>query len=1804
MPLTSIFPVYPPQSIKTDGFASSGNSTEDEGLLTSQKLTGVSHRRGMSRFYFTSHREGPKPRGRPTFGHKVKVVGERRGRDNSSGRTVARSTVRDNFESHSEREYCFDSEETKMPSHHLQRQSEDLTKNQRRCTYPAKRVAKVEDYTLATTRKAHDSVERTFSPMESDLPGGKVARNNNSRPREAPREKQRLTQDLARQKRLLSEDIARAELLQRDQILKKFTEIHGNGSEGTCAEDESSHDPVLSDSSVSGNAESPSRERNLLDGHDKCPGPFEKCSEEHLSANEQGVLKDQSIHPAPGDKRNEKERESLFEKFSCKGDTRSAEFVSSDNVEVGGENNSLPNCEAIKTLNSSSNSSEGEKVSCGGDLVTGHLEPLEFENVTDDDLDISDVEPQSPLVSGSDKTPVELDLGDPKKQKNEIKKSSLPEMCPDIGTSVMDSAVDCTESPQSETNIFESLSLSPCSCQSELESAERVTTASGCHESSNAPESPGLGNSGKHPDHSNIKMDQVMVQPDMQCEHSTKCESVSEHVIASSVNLECGGPVAEELSNCYDRKDRDAANASPEAARAKEENLENGEPLEWSHSDEEEDNETAKTVANKDRLSPANGEQNDAVLSNNEGMSDAGEMSEPEIAAGVARGKVKTKKRKRSHSVAKLHIRGNHRPRGNRNRRARTLKGSRRNNFKGLESGSDDNEAYVTTADCTARETEVNTKGEGDRAAPSTTCCDTERTEEDEGEEQIEGDAPTEASAEVHEEVEKERVSSSVVDNSDDDVEVHGNGELSKKDRIKRENRLVIKHKRKSEEKDKDRATPPHLVSQNRYARDLPRHNWLVEQLLQQNKLCGDTINNIAIPDKRDTQEKLSESEEIEGEKTEKSEKRSCEVELGSKSDTVGSSGEQNEAQLSPTKDAVHSELHKNFFKRCPQQTVPRAPPKLKPSTETSFDGASPVLKHKLSPRETPILEPLPKLKKIVEGDQSPKQELNAERQGAPTEAESADSEERNSHPELEELKMRKALSPIEILDDDEDKRERALEPGVNLELQSPSAKKAQDDNEEEPSRNNGLPEPSRSKSFSPPRKPAVLSLAKGRGNSVSPKDHLGRSLHTSPHRAAILIPVVPMQDGMHRGLASSSPRLKGFPPRTFTPHLLTHTSPLSASPMFPDALPPGVRYPGNACVHQHMGGGHCKRDINCPFHGNQGRGIPPSPLSISGHRPITGFSQHGHELLSRNHHHDDAKSPCTHAECKTCHFDKDANMALFNDKGPGELPKVVKPIAHVPGKRAPLILPHLPQHGRLSHAPYRGLEELYEESPRGIGAESAGFQSRRKSADKLTTSHSGSDIAPSHMHPPPLTLSELNRRREEENAKAYGEETQVGFQSKLSPQSDLNVPGIAPLSRNVNGRPRSKDGLVLSAGHHGPIVVSRSDQRRSPRPLSLGIGEQAERLDYSSYMAELLKSGPPRLRPVEDPQELTDYKSLVNRHKQEELLVLNSDKPRFAQPMLVKDSSEALTDGKRSARDFDEREKSMRRIPGDGRSPNLRLLGSRGGTGMLEVRPSDSESVGTKDGKQRQHSQEIERGRHKSDTAFNRGFGPRGFELVQSKDQTKRGDSRAGIDTEREFSVSSAQSGSPKEVDPREHSLLPPRISQRFDPRLDSRIAALREMELHRRLENNRLSDFSHREMLSRMALSFSLDKPKPAEQSSHDAALIRHDLRSRVFSNPTTRDYVMPASSRQALDRLAAAAGKPGSLTAESRLKQVCWVCCTYILLTECEGRTGRISARGLGSTDRAASARSVQERPRADILPVRPEQTRSIRDLLHDF
>ena len=58
----------------------------------------------------------------------------------------------------------------------------------------------------------------------------------------------------------------------------------------------------------------------------------------------------------------------------------------------------------------------------------------------------------------------------------------------------------------------------------------------------------------------------------------------------------------------------------------------------------------------------------------------------------------------------------------------------------------------------------------------------------------------------------------------------------------------------------------------------------------------------------------------------------------------------------------------------------------------------------------------------------------------------------------------------------------------------------------------------------------------------------------------------------------------------------------------------------------------------------------------------------------------------------------------------------------------------------------------------------------------------------------------------------------------------------------------------------------------------------------------------------------------------------------------------------------------------------------------------------------------------------------------------------------------------------------------------------------------------------------------------------------------------------------------------------------CITYILLTKREGRTGRISARGLDSTDRAQ--RGPYKKDRGPIFSqYRPEQAWLIRDLLYD-
>lgn len=121
--------------------------------------------------------------------------------------------------------------------------------------------------------------------------------------------------------------------------------------------------------------------------------------------------------------------------------------------------------------------------------------------------------------------------------------------------------------------------------------------------------------------------------------------------------------------------------------------------------------------------------------------------------------------------------------------------------------------------------------------------------------------------------------------------------------------------------------------------------------------------------------------------------------------------------------------------------------------------------------------------------------------------------------------------------------------------------------------------------------------------------------------------------------------------------------------------------------------------------------------------------------------------------------------------------------------------------------------------------------------------------------------------------------------------------------------------------------------------------------------------------------------------------------------------------------------------------------------------------------------------------------------------------------------------------------------VQGRMDPRVDPRMAALHELEMHRRGEAVRGSETSHRELLSRMASSLPMSKGGSQSAKSvfvrPDGSLERRGPESirlpsdfHMYSPPSSlasREYGLVMNSRQAMERLAAAAGKPAGLLAE---------------------------------------------------------------------
>lgn len=1696
--------------------------------------------------YFIPHihqNDGTKSRGKPTLsGHKAKPNGDKRGRGiaKPAGRTSARD--RDQYLD------TVDVNQQRAVSQHCQRhESGDVSRNSGRYGSPVRRV--VEDPEGRGSSSAKES--RKFQPTEEN----KTSKVTSHR-RDAPREKQRLTQDLARQKRLLSEDIARAELLQRGQLSKKLSDMFEGKKEGL-GTDKAAGDVSEENESKDNDHRAESCRAREKDGspsmYDKCYGNY---SPEYV--NEQA--NNSSTHDENSDV-DCKGTESLFDRILRKEsvpEIKNIEFVNESKVEVKEMRlkESLPVNTCI----------DGEM--CEADSVPDTrpigLEPLKFENVTDDELAFSDSERDAAVADNSNISPNEFALngGSPAFPKalspveNDLE-SNLQMNCNSV-EEVKDASPK--SNVFSEENVIPNLECETCECPSE--------------------DIEGKSSEGNErnlePDHSNVKSSKVarlMEEPDMQCEHSSKRshESQVDQVFTEENDTEKADVLSSVDVN--EKQSLEMQIDSGETPVVERKTVGTRADMKEIHSSDISCTELSRSTSCDVEQNPENA-ANESELSNIEGMSDAGELSETEAGLFVNRGKIKKKKRRKPKGLKSVQQSafGNPRRKAKGHKGRSAVKDSKTvKRIKQLDSESDD-EAVRQTSQEWAEKVEFPSQSHstGGKQSESLAAMAMEINEHcgTNGEQRLHSPSQECLPEECREEVvAMGTVTSDHCESSQETGE--RNTELGKSTE-----RKLARTKRKSEEKekDRDRSTPPDLISQNRYARDLPRHNWLVERLRQQNKLCSEDTQQHArdSKDEDDNEENpASGVQEVScsSDKETPAESRHSPKLTPEKSESIGSTSpklrSENEEPRSPEVDDFENKPHRSLLRSFPPN-VPRALPRLKPSVADSSSANEnkplpPPLKHGLSSKETCSLEPVPKLRKISDEKESTNETTQAQR-----EIDAENTGDSDSHTaDLEQA--RKVMSPIEILDDDDEKkklgqaRSAANDEKVADKDQNPGAKF------NDPSKKDGDKSPARSLPGSSPDKQTPFTSAMKPFGTVNPtipggvKDKFGRPMDMPPHRAAILIPVVPMHDGngmpISPGLGPASPRMKGFSPRTFSPHLLTHGArPVPVSGMFGGPLSPGGRYSATNCGH-HMHGNlkpgiPCKRDLNCPFHGNSSRGIPPAVLDIPGHHgPMPSFGSLGHDhvsaVMSRERRERD-KSSCP----------SPLGRDTLGDKQALQTPKVVKPIAHVPGKRPPLMLSHLQQIGKQPPS-LRELEALHEEKSQRYGQDLLlSSHQVRKSPERSPVEQivpgisSLNDRRPLHQQ---LTLSDLNRRREAELLKGKVDE---GLKAK---PSEILSSDPVPSSRGpgkLASPPHSKDLNLLSAGRGRRSPVDKRDPVLSMRRLF----EERER--------EFMKPGPPRLRSLDE----ADVRQPSERQSREERLLTRRHVSPFSRGPSSKEPA-MLPVGKASEGVELVSPRGMERD--DGKigpkssfahsgfmNPSIRLLEEKRKE-VEEMRPS----AGREEQRGRERvSPEMDR-RDRLEQATDSKTRSRNLELAQLKEKESRKEladkdnvripSSEGERSDDVVLLMPGEANSrlrfPTELSPPlrhklypERSFLLPGVASRIDPRMDPRMFALHKLEMHRRGEAIRVSEPSHRELLSRMASSLPTNKGVPPvgkplfvrpdgslERRPPESSRLPSDV--HVYSPPTSlpsREYGFMMNSRQAMERLTAAAAKPGGL------------------------------------------------------------------------
>lgn len=1718
----------------------------------------------MSGFYYTSpsqHREGHRPRGRPPFSHKKHINDKR-------GRGVGRSPNRNSSRERDHQEERENEQDTSSRKHYSKHSSE----MQHRSSYPrysspSRNNRHGEDVDSSGSDRSQSNKDSASSPSaNTDKKSSESSSNKQaivkSHRRDAPREKQRLTQDLARQKRLLSEDIARAQRLQKEQI----TNNHDTADKKE--NDSDSPQEQFDGSDDLDRKECNSGKESELTMYEKCYGSFAV-----MSPGDDSPAESRKDEEPTSTATNKNKTESLFERILSKGAVKEAkqiEFVNESQLEMRSDEEKYDSELAKGSLASPTSDIANSRVD-----LNRKVKLPDFENVTDDELNTSENEGSGLL-------------------KNFNNASSKSQVVSNRGLSDMQ-LQDKHSSNQSLEKVTNSCSpKDPIRDSNENNTCECLT-----QDGSIGDDTPNLfskingnENADCQSDHSNIntsKMSQILEEPNIQCEHSLKnkgeCNNEENDVEGiSSPCYELENSINEAENNVVNKK---IAHAQYGVGKQSEDGYDKTESP---------NNDITEELESNKEMDTASLEQ-DTDVSNNEGMSDAEELSDLEPVTSTGRSKVKRKTRKKvknTKAVVKTTSSPQRLPRRSKTGRriGRPPKASKQ--LRQLDSDSDEQESLdyrtenkedVQRSKSQSPKNElsgVDGKNDENSAAVEENCLeehetlpenrDGGKTDETKDADDIDDDDELSTPSLQHQDSDTEDASQDIF--SLTETERQQLEEQGRKERARKDKRIAARQKRKSieREREKERATPPHLVSQNRFARDLPRHNWLVERLLQQKKLGEEALK----PDSNQNSDNPEGNSDEEGNPGEDlpvglEELKYAETDVNAQDkpkENLSDSAEMKNDPPSPQRDEFQSELHRSFLRRSFPPNVPRTPPKLKPaspdnSSSTESKPMPPTLKHKLQSKEHSALEPIPKLKKIVP-------EKTNETEENSTKEEKSNENERSSSPKENES-TRKQVSPIEIFDDDDDKKkqEASEDSKVSKSSSSPvtsssfSSEKLLSEKKEES-------HSPRLSSFSPPKKNMPYPSSKKVVHSVSPTlPGSGKEISSHPmgphHRAAILIPVVPMHDAnglpLPPSLGPTSPHMKPYSPRTFTPHLITHNPTFSTAGFF-SGLPPANRYPSASCHHHFHPGmkpGPCKRDVNCPFHGSPTRGLPPGILGLPSHHPsMAAFNPHGHDHISQILAREHREGHCPNSDCKMCRQGKESpkirelDSQSNQEKTSPQPSKVVKPIAHVPGMRPPLMLSHLQQFGGRPTQAFSDIDSIQEEKARRSGMEP--ILSPRQKINSSPERSSRDSLAPGlftterRSLPHHFTLSDLNRRREQDLMK--GPQDLLSSIKHRPMPGEFMVPGFASApSHSKPGLIHPKDSTLFTSSRSQSVVVSQADKREFSR------GEERDR---SGFLSDSLKSGPPRLRSMEERDALA--MRTLSEHKRREELAMREN------PALLRQMTSKEGVGLPPAKLFEDRELAQSRDQGmpplsrSAKDFDVRLMSSHGNSSILgpalrgledHRKMSEEERKGInreerEQGARRSADSETRERELREEQAMDALDRRRSLEQMREKEQEKRTMSERegmrsmamerdriknqflrGVESEKHFK---SQLGMPRDRSPPflrrdmyQDRLIDP---SRPDHRLDLRAAALH--DLQRRQEMFRAGESSHRELLGRIASNHSVNKSlHPADKhfAERFPVEIARSL-AETRSHSPSRGYPISMASRQAMDRLAAAA------------------------------------------------------------------------------